>query len=1501
MFVTELGSPSRDSFLYMNFNEPLESPGEPNGAFDLYETVRGSGGWETLRHLSRNGESGIWPAPGGVSSDHTFGFVRDGSKSYLSHPDGTFEFTGLGSQNQEPFAEGRFISADGSHILFTTGHAVSQSLNCFSVGGACPVAKLEPDAPQTGTGAVYDRAPGGGPTHVVSLLPPSQTPAPGEQAFYQGASADGSVVAFKIGGALYVRVDHAVTKLVTNQPSTFAGLSADGSRLFYVSGSEAKEGNITVFDVASESKTQLNSSGDAEVVNVSADGSHVYFISRSQLDGLEGTAGKPNLYVWRGGSSNYIATVSAEDLNPDPWSGLGFDPGLNLWTSWAVNPEKALNQGPGADTSRSVSDGSVLVFESQAQLTGYDSNGHTEIYRYEDGGGAPTCVSCNPLEEPATKDARLQELRLVPPPIVIHNVSDDGARVFFETEEALVGRDTDGVNDVYEWQADGLGSGSVDLISSGHSSNYPLFEDWNDAPPLYFVVPNVLASVTPSGHDVFFLSQDQLTSAAGRGGVAAVYDARVDGGFEAPLAPSACREESCRPGGAAGPIQVGGFASGARAGGNVKPRRHRRHRCRRAKHGRRHCTGRRHKHRARAADRNRLGIANSSRQQVESAKTTAVSASAAGIGEGGAANTASPSVTSSLQQGAFGIEAITGSLTTSGAGLHPDFTTQFFVNPKTVTGQPKARIKDAALMLPPGLIGNPNAVPRCDTGQFVAQGNCPFDAQVGVSKINVEGFGEVTEALYNLTPPHPNREIARFGFMADLFPVFIDVRVRTAGDYGVTATVHGAPGLENLLGSTTTLWSNPTDPSHDVQRMTTLEAKKCYPLATACKAEGGKREVPRKDIAFMTNPSACQDQTISVAVTSYQLPGLVAEKAGSMPGTTDCQGLPFSPTFEAEPTSYVAGAPTGLETKLHLPQHLGVGEKATATLREARITLPEGMQIAAGAANWIGTCSDSQVGFHEEIDAQCPDASRLGTLRLVSPSLPEPLEGALYQRFPRPGHQFGLWLVTDSQGMHVKIPGEIQPDPTSGRLTAVFSDLPQVPVEEIDLNIWGGPRAPLQNPPNCGAYSAEFSFAPHSQDPPVAGADHFRITEGCDRKFDPSLSAGVTDPIAGKYSPLIVDLSREDGEQGLRGFELELPDGELARIKGVPLCPDKAASSGDCPATAAIGHLVASAGPGAEPLWIPQSGKAEPRVYLAGPYEGSPFSVVSVVPAQAGPFDLGTIVVRSGLTLNPDTNRAVVKADPLPQFFEGVGLTYRRLHIVVDRPDFSLNPTDCREMKFDSAVSSTQGAVAHPSSRFQVGGCKRLRFQPKLFLRLKGGTKRTDYPALTAVLQPREKNANPERVSVALPHSEFLAQEHVGTICTRKQFGAGSCPRGSVYGKAVAYTPLLARPLSGPVYLRSSDNPLPDLVVALRGELNVNIVGRIDSDRAGGIRTTFADIPDAPVTKFVLKMKGGKKSLLVNSTALCLHRHRATVEMTAQNGRRLTATPSLLVRGCTRR
>jgi hypothetical protein len=1501
LFPTELGSASGKSFIYMTYNTPLRNFAEPTGTLDIVEAARLEGGWQTYRRLSPSGEQAVLPVPGGVSADHRYTFTNvspfegkaspkaggslaaEGEADYLGKPDGSFEPTAVGSLGGERLAQGRYISPDGSHVIFTTGK------------------RLEPAAPPTGTLAVYDRTPDGTTTKVVSLLPGDVTPVAAESAAFQGVSADGSTVAFKIKGTLYARVPDAedgdTLKVVEGDP-TFAGLSADGRYLFYVAG-----GNIHRFDTGTKADDQLNSTGDAQISNVSSDGSHIYFISESQIGG-QGAAGQPNLFVWSDASQKFIATVLPSDLEHTSGDLVG-RPALGNWSDWVVTPNRSepFGVGPGAESSRTTPDGTVFIFESRAKLTAYENAGHTEIYRYDEAIPDVVCVSCGAEDVAPAGDARLQAAgsKLVNPPMVLHNLSEDGRRVFFESPDPLVAEDVDGVNDIYEWQKEELGGRELHLISSGQSTDYPLL--FSEA--FWVPSPNVLLAISPSGDDVFFLTQDPLVVGAGTGGANAIYDARVGGGFPLAPPPHPCSEEGCRPTSSPAP-NLGSVPSVDTAGGgNVKPRaKPRRPRCRHSKQrqhgacGKRGGTMRPQPRRAVASTATAYG-ADAPPASLQGSQTEPSPASP----DNGPGPQAPSPVASGVGEGEFaefGISSVGAGLSLTGAGRHPDFPIAIVLNHHTdKNGLPQsdARVKDVVVSLPPGLIGNPTAVPRCSSGEFLAFGHCGVDAQVGVAEVLVSSLGPVTEPIYNLEPPHPDKEVARFGFYGGLYPVYIDITVRTAGDFGVTAIVHNSPGQGSLLEAHTTLWGNPADPIHDPKRVLVSEASKCGGTGIACEAPEGKRSSGLPPTAFVSNPSTCQQGEVAFGVTSYQLPGQVFSANAPLPSITDCQGLPFAPVFEAQPTNHVAGAPTGLRTKLVLPQSTDPSALSTATMREARVTLPRGMQIAAGAANWVGTCSEGQVGFHEEVDANCPDASKLGTAAIKSPALMEPLHGFLYQRTPTPGHQLGLWLVTDELGLHVKLPGELEPDPNTGRLTAVFRALPQVPVEEIDLNVWGGPRAPLQNPDHCGAYTTSYSFLPHSNDPVVSGQTQLTISEGCNQGFDPRLSAGVTNPVAGRFSPLIVDLSREDGQQALRGLELKLPDGELAKIKGVPLCSDGGASSGNCPASSKLGQITAAAGPGSDPLWVPQPGRSQPSVYLAGSYQGSPFSIVSVVPAQAGPFDLGNVVVRSGLELDPNTNRALVKADPLPQFFEGVGLTYRRLHVVVDRPEFSLNPTDCREMQVNSTVTSTQGTVAHPASRFQVDGCKSLKFKPRLSLKLSGGTKRADYPALTAILKARKGDANIARASVALPHSEFLAQEHIVTVCTRKQFAAAKCPKGAIYGKAKAWTPLLAKPLSGPVYLRSSDHPLPDVVAALGGELDVTLVGRIDS-RHGGIRTTFASIPDAPVSKFILKMRGGAKSLLTNSTDICHGHHQATVGMWAQNGRVLSSRPLLEGAGC---
>ncbi len=451
--------------------------------------------------------------------------VPGSGSAYLRRPDGTFELIGVGSLGEEREAEARWLSPDGDLLIFSTG------------GKEVPgqqAKQLEPDAAPTGTPAIYDRSPLGGPTHVISLLPGDVPLTATEGAFFQGASRSGNVVAFIVqGGALYVRMNDSSTVLVPTVgggTQTFAGLSSDGHHLFFVEG-----GDVFSFDTGAQTTRRVTDIGNAELASVSSDGSHAYFVSKSQIN-AEGTPGEPNLYVWDAGSDStaFIATVSAADL------GSTQRPRLNNWTTRVVNNAEGNPNanGPGYSSARSTPDGAVLAFESAAKLTSYENAGKKEIYRYGASDHSLICVSCNPSGATAVSPARFQigEGSVMSSQLVVNNLSEDGEEVFFETKEALLPRDVDKNNDIYEWHG-GPGP-ELSLISSGQT---PLYPSGFGEPAL----SNVIGSITPSGSDVFFRTVDALTPTAGIGGANAFYDARVGGGFP-PGSASPCQGEGCQ-------------------------------------------------------------------------------------------------------------------------------------------------------------------------------------------------------------------------------------------------------------------------------------------------------------------------------------------------------------------------------------------------------------------------------------------------------------------------------------------------------------------------------------------------------------------------------------------------------------------------------------------------------------------------------------------------------------------------------------------------------------------------------------------------------------------------------------------------------------------------------------------------------------------------------------------------------------------------------------------
>lgn len=886
----------------------------------------------------------------------------------------------------------------------------------------------------------------------------------------------------------------------------------------------------------------------------------------------------------------------------------------------------------------------------------------------------------------------------------------------------------------------------------------------------------------------------------------------------------------------------------------------------------------------------------------------------------------------------YDIQSAAATLSTSQAGAHPDFTTTFKLTESA--GHPYALTRDVIVALPAGIFGDPEAFPKCTTAQFGTEPTnsvCPQDAQVGVLDSTIASPFPKTflnSPVYNMPAPGGD-VVAKFGFFAGPYPATLVVRL-DPDTTSLVAAVEGAPGVAELVGAKTTFWGVPASPVHDSERLTPQES------LNGKSPENG-RPSTQPEVPFMTNPTQCGvDRSVTLTMRSYQLPDQPRIKSIPFPQITGCGALEFNPTTSLAPTTTQGTTGSGLDYDLSLPTkgllfgNLNYGSE----LKRAEVVLPEGMTINPSEAEGLGVCSEADFAretYNSAPNVGCPEASKVGSVVADTPVIDRKAEGSLFiaRPYANPfGSLLALYMVLKipDRGVLIKVPGRVQLDPVSGQITTVFDDIPQLPVANFHLHFREGARAPLVTPAACGTYSGLSNMTPWASPSKVvpkentfaieSGPNHGPCPSGGLPPFHPGLIAGVLNNAAAAYSPFDLRLTRTDAEQEITHFSIKLPPGLAAKLAGIPFCPNSAieqAKSRDgihggeeelaapsCPAASQIGTTLVGAGVGDVLVYVPG------KVYLAGPYNGSPISIVAVTSAKAGPFDLGTVVVREALRVNSETAEVFIDAtgsDPIPHIVKGLPVRLRDIRVYVDRPNFVINPTNCTPASTASTVLGsgldfTSEADDRPvtvSTRFQVADCATLDFTPKLQLSLKGGTKRNQVPALRAVLTARPGDANIAGAEVILPHSEFLEQGHIGTVCTRVQFAAGAgngaeCPAASVYGRARAITPLLSDPLEGPVYLRSNggERSLPDLVAALRGqEINIDLVGYIDSvneknkhgEVVSRIRNRFANVPDAPVTKFVLEMRGGKKGLLVNSTNLCRSKNRAEANFTAQNGR----------------
>jgi hypothetical protein len=881
-------------------------------------------------------------------------------------------------------------------------------------------------------------------------------------------------------------------------------------------------------------------------------------------------------------------------------------------------------------------------------------------------------------------------------------------------------------------------------------------------------------------------------------------------------------------------------------------------------------------------------------------------------------------------------------------------------------------LRNVEVTLPRGLIGNPQALPKCDPLKFAQDGatnnstRCPPETQVGyLNATGLLGGGNHGNGLQPLMPG-ANALLSRIplynlvprkgtpvdiGFKAQIFVIgHIYATLDPAHEYKIKVTVPNSSSIINVRGFESTIWGVPGDPGHNDFRYFAIDQKE-NPEKLALGAPFNAPVFP-----FFTDPMDCgtPNGAHRVGVDSYQDPssGEIAETQEyasplEVKGCDDPR-FRFEPDIALQPTDRHAGAPTGLAVHLKVPQRDEEAVKAgelyakngfvrgvsTPPLKKAVVTLPEGMTLNPSATQGLASCSPQQIGLGTNSPVNCPDASQYGTLTLHTPALPpdQQPEGFIYvaQQEPNPFH-LTLYLVIEQEetGIRVKLPGRVDLDPNTGQLTTTFDDLPQFPVSDVQMSFKSGVRAGLVEPSTCGekTIAAEL-FSWH--EPAVAHVvkSSYEITEKPDgspcvrslgeRPFHPQMEAGAADTTAGEYEPFLFRLTRGDDDQEFSQVGVSLPPGLSARFAGVATCSDaqivqaeQRTAAGDgaleqaspsCPASSSLGTTEVGTGVGVTLTYIPG------KVYLAGPYEGAPLSMVAITPVVAGPFDLGVNVVRIGVNVDPATAQARTVSDPFPQILQGIPVRIRDIRLKLDRPRFTLNPTSCEPKKIDAHVTGAGGnpgttaddTAVDLSERFQATDCGNLAFRPKLSFRLKGSTKQAAFPALQAtVTYPRRgAYANIAAASVALPRSEFLAQEHIRTVCTRVQFAAKQCPAGSVYGHAVAKSPLFDFPLEGPVYLGTGyGHELPDLVAALKGppSMPVEIVlnGRIDSVDGGRIRNTFEAVPDAPVEWFKLSMQGAKKGLLVNSEGICSKRFRATAKLTAQNGKRLTEHPLL--------
>ncbi len=925
---------------------------------------------------------------------------------------------------------------------------------------------------------------------------------------------------------------------------------------------------------------------------------------------------------------------------------------------------------------------------------------------------------------------------------------------------------------------------------------------------------------------------------------------------------------------------------------------------------------------------------------------------------GGAAGASAQTPTEiSAEPAKFGISPGGASTTLSSvqAGAHADLTSSIAFNTVNTIGSLAGEPKNIVYNLPAGFAGDLIDTPTCPAGSF-REGKCKSTTQVGVVSDNIllaigigrsssptGGFNPIDEVqpVFNLAP-NPG-EVAKLGFeVGGEGGAYVEGGVYLRGDYGLETVFEDAPqNLAELNRISLTLWGVPADPVHDHLRFEGVNA------ASTLNNPSQSALAP-----FFTNPTLCGTEPLQAgfAVNSWQEPDAVPVRASMRFGPiVGCDRLQMEPSLSVEATSSKASSPSGLDLGMNIHQTydnaLGL---ATSTLKRAVVTLPEGMTVNPSAGAGLGACSEAQYAQEgaQFVEGQgCPQDSKLGEVSIVTPAIQEAISGSVYLATPAPNGEAGrnpfdsllaLYIVArlPERGIVVKTAGQVQADPATGQLVTTFEDLPPLPFSEFTFRFHSGATAPLVTPPLCGDYEAQAELSPYSTPAQVLtpAIPAFPITSGFDGgacptggvdPFSPALSAGTLNNSAASFSPLDIDIVRNDGEQEITGFASQLPPGLTANLTGVPFCSEAAIAAArtktggqeelepSCPADSEIGHTIVEAGVGSVLVQAPG------KIYMAGPFEGAPFSVVAITAAKVGPFDLGTVVVHLPLRLNSTTAQVSIPAGPsdqIPHIIKGIVVHVRNIHVYVDKPSFALNPTSCARQTFAMTVIGAGANAANPADDvaasvadpFQAANCANLKFAPKFAVSTSGKTSRARGASLNVKLTYPQgalgADANIARVKVELPKQLPSQLKTLQKACTAAQFEANpaGCPAASMVGHAKAVTPLIPVPLEGPaIFVSHGNESFPTLTIVLQGYgVTIDLVGSTFISKTGITSSTFKTVPDQPIGSFELTLPQGPYSALAANGNLCRSKLTMPTEFLAQNGAKINRMTKIAVTGC---